>query len=169
MAATFAMALAIVIAFRLGAGPGERVSGALRTTARWSFTLFRLATVGRALATLFGERFQALAAHARDRGLSYASLISSTWDSWFGSTTTLSCMARESHCRIRPSSSLSGSSGRARSRFCPSNPSRRNSMPAPAGSSEPSESSTSPWLSSSTFTKVRLRTDSRTSQAMPRS
>lgn len=73
MAASFAVGIAIVIAFRLGAGPGDRVSGALRTTARWSFTLFWLATVGRALATLFGERFQALAAHARDLGLSYAS------------------------------------------------------------------------------------------------
>ncbi|HUN94626.1 MAG TPA: hypothetical protein VMU69_00115 [Bradyrhizobium sp.] len=73
MAASFVMALAIVIAFRLGASPGERVSGALRATARWSFTLFWLATVGGALATFFGERFQALAAHARDLGLSYAS------------------------------------------------------------------------------------------------
>jgi hypothetical protein len=73
MAASFAVALAIVIAFRLGAGAGERVSGALRATARWSFILFWLATVGRALAALFGERFEALAAHARDLGLSYAS------------------------------------------------------------------------------------------------
>lgn len=73
MAASFAVGLAIVIAFRLGAGPGERVSDALRATARWSFTLFWLATVSRALATLFGERFQGLAAHARDLGLSYAS------------------------------------------------------------------------------------------------
>src|ERR1700722_5004477 len=73
MAASFAVALAIVIAFGLGAGPGERVSGALRATARWSFILFWLASVGRALAALFGERFQALAAHARDLGLSYAS------------------------------------------------------------------------------------------------
>ena len=73
MVASFAVALAIVIVFRLGAGPGERVSGALQATARWSFTLFWLATVGRALATFFGERFQALAAHARDLGLSYAS------------------------------------------------------------------------------------------------
>jgi hypothetical protein len=73
MAASFAVALVIVVAFRLGTGPGERVSGALGATARWSFTLFWLASVGRALATLFGERFQALAAHARDLGLSYAS------------------------------------------------------------------------------------------------
>jgi hypothetical protein len=77
IAAPFAVALAIVIAVRLGAGPGERIGGALRATARWSFTLFWLATVGRALATLFGGRLggrlQALAGHARDLGLSYAS------------------------------------------------------------------------------------------------
>jgi hypothetical protein len=73
MVASFTMALVIVIAFRLGAGPGERVSGALRATARWSFSLFWLATSGRALAALFGGRFQTLAAHAVDLGLSYAS------------------------------------------------------------------------------------------------
>jgi len=73
IAAPFVVALAIVIAVRLGAGPSERIGGALRSTARWSFTLFWLATVGRALATLFGGRFQALAEHARDLGLSYAS------------------------------------------------------------------------------------------------
>jgi hypothetical protein len=73
IAAPFVVAVAIVLAVRLGAGPSERVTDALRATARWSFTLFWLATVGRALATLFGARFQALAAHARDLGLSYAS------------------------------------------------------------------------------------------------
>ena len=73
MAASFAVAFALVVAFRLGTGPGERVVGALRATARWSFTLFWLATTGRALATLGGDRFRALAAHARDLGLSYAS------------------------------------------------------------------------------------------------
>jgi len=73
MAASFTVAVALVIAFWLVMGPGERVAGALRATARWSFTLFWLATVGRALATLFGPRFRALAAHARDLGLSYAS------------------------------------------------------------------------------------------------
>jgi hypothetical protein len=73
IAASFAVALALVVVLRLGAGPGERVSGALRATARWSFCLFWLATVGRALATLFGERFQRLAEHARDLGLCYAS------------------------------------------------------------------------------------------------
>lgn len=73
MAGSFATALAIIVVCRLGAGPGERVAGALRTTARWSFLLFWLASVGRALMTVFGQRFQALAAHARDLGLSYAS------------------------------------------------------------------------------------------------
>jgi hypothetical protein len=73
MVASFAVAFAIAVEYRLEAGPGERVAGALRATARWSFTLFWLASVGRPLATLFGERFQALAAHARDFGLSYAS------------------------------------------------------------------------------------------------
>jgi len=73
MAGSFAVALALVVEYGLAAGAGERVSGALRATARWSFTLFWLASVGRALAILFGERFEALAAHARDLGLSYAS------------------------------------------------------------------------------------------------
>jgi hypothetical protein len=73
MAASFAVALAIIMEYRLAAGPGERVAGALRATARWSFLLFWLASVGHALAALFGERFRALAAHARDLGLSYAS------------------------------------------------------------------------------------------------
>jgi hypothetical protein len=73
MAVSFAVSLAIIMEYRLGAGPGERVSGALRATARWSFLLFWFASVGRALATLFGRRFQALAVHARDLGLSYAS------------------------------------------------------------------------------------------------
>jgi hypothetical protein len=73
MAGAFTLALVLVIAFRLGTGPGERVVGALRATGRWSFVLFWFATVGRALLTLFGERFQPLAAHARDLGLAYAS------------------------------------------------------------------------------------------------
>jgi len=73
MAAAFAVALAIIVEYRLSAAPGERVAGALRATARWSFLLFWLASVGRALVALFGERFRALAAHARDLGLSYAS------------------------------------------------------------------------------------------------
>jgi len=73
MAAAFAVALALVVGFRLGAGPGDRVVGGLGATGRWSFALFWLATVGRALLSLFGERFQWLATHARDLGLSYAS------------------------------------------------------------------------------------------------
>jgi hypothetical protein len=73
MAASFAVGVLIVIVIRLGAGPGERVTGALRATARWSFMLFWFATVGRALATLFGSRFQALARRGRELGLCYAS------------------------------------------------------------------------------------------------
>jgi hypothetical protein len=73
MAASFAVGLVIVVVIRLHAGPGERVAGALRVTARWSFTLFWLATVGRALFTLFGSRFQALAQRSRELGLCYAS------------------------------------------------------------------------------------------------
>jgi hypothetical protein len=73
MVASFAVALAIILVCRLAAGPGERVAGALRATARWSFLLFWLASVGRPLAALLGQRFQALAAHARDLGLCYAS------------------------------------------------------------------------------------------------
>jgi hypothetical protein len=73
MAGAFAVALALVVGFRLGTGPGERVTGALGATGRWSFALFWSATVGRALLSLFGEKFQWLAAHARDLGLSYAS------------------------------------------------------------------------------------------------
>jgi hypothetical protein len=72
MAAAFVVGLTIVIAFRLTAGPGERVAGALRATARWSFILFWLATVGRALHTLFGPKFRPLAERARDLGLCYA-------------------------------------------------------------------------------------------------
>lgn len=73
MAVAFAVALALVVGLRVVAGPGERVTGALGATGRWSFALFWLATVGRALLSLFGTKFQSLAAHARDLGLSYAS------------------------------------------------------------------------------------------------
>jgi hypothetical protein len=88
MAGAFAVALALVVAFRLMTGPGERVAGALGATGRWSFALFWLATVGRASLTLFG-RFQWLAAHARDLGLSYASahlvhLSLVVWIYWYG-------------------------------------------------------------------------------------
>jgi hypothetical protein len=54
-------------------GPGERVSMALRATARWSFLLFWLASAGPALTTLFGSRFLPLARRARDFGLAFAS------------------------------------------------------------------------------------------------
>jgi hypothetical protein len=73
MAAAFAVGLAIVLIIRWIEGPGERVSMALRATARWSFLLFWLASAGPALATLFGSRFLALAQRARDFGLAFAS------------------------------------------------------------------------------------------------
>jgi hypothetical protein len=73
MTASLAVALAITVLVRLVAGPGEWLVGALRATARWSFILFWLATVGGALSTLFGSRFRPLAQRARDLGLSYAS------------------------------------------------------------------------------------------------
>jgi hypothetical protein len=55
------------------AAPGDRLAAALRATARWSFVWFCSATIGGALATLFGPRFQALAGRARDLGLAFAS------------------------------------------------------------------------------------------------
>jgi len=73
MAASFGVALVIVIISRFGLGPGERVDAALRATARWSFLLFWLAYAGSALATVFGSRFQALAHRGRDFGLTFAS------------------------------------------------------------------------------------------------
>ena len=73
MAASFAVALAIVLIARGVAAPGDRVVLALRATARWSFVLFWLASTGSALLTLFGPRFQALARQARNLGLSFAS------------------------------------------------------------------------------------------------
>jgi hypothetical protein len=73
MALSFAVALAIVLVVRLGAAPGERLGTALRATARWSFLLFWPASAGDALATLFGERFKALARRGRDFGLAFAS------------------------------------------------------------------------------------------------
>jgi hypothetical protein len=59
MAASFGVALAIVIAIRFTAGPGERTESALRATGGWSFVLFWLATAGGALAALLGDRFRA--------------------------------------------------------------------------------------------------------------
>jgi hypothetical protein len=73
MAAAFAVGLAIMLVARWVEGPGERVSMALRATARWSFLLFWLASAGPALATLFGSRFLPLARRARDFGLAFAS------------------------------------------------------------------------------------------------
>jgi hypothetical protein len=73
MAAAFAVGLAIVLIARWVEGPGERVSMALRATARWSFLLFWLASAGSALTTLFGSRFLPLARRARDFGLAFAS------------------------------------------------------------------------------------------------
>jgi hypothetical protein len=74
MAASLGVALAIVLIVRVGVAPGDRVGMALRATARWSFVLFWLASVGGALAPLFGSRFQALARRGRDLGLAFASL-----------------------------------------------------------------------------------------------
>src|SRR3984957_16375658 len=73
MAAAFAVGLVIIMIARWVEGPGERVSVALRATARWSFLLFWLASAGPALATLFGPRFLPLARRARDFGLAFAS------------------------------------------------------------------------------------------------
>lgn len=73
MAASLIMALMIVLIARGMAPPGEKVTLALRATARWSFLLFWLASTGSALVTLFGPRFQALARQARNLGLSFAS------------------------------------------------------------------------------------------------
>lgn len=73
MAMSFCVALAIVLVIGLGVHSGHKLGLALRATARWSFLLFWLASAGGALATLFSPRFQALAQHARDFGLSFAS------------------------------------------------------------------------------------------------
>lgn len=53
--------------------PGERLSMALRVTARWSFLWFFLASSCGALARIFGSRFQSLAMRSRDFGLTFAS------------------------------------------------------------------------------------------------
>jgi hypothetical protein len=73
MILSFSIAALIAIEIRLTYGPSERMNTALRATARWSFVLFWLSTVGSALRTLLGTRFNRLAAHARDLGLSFAS------------------------------------------------------------------------------------------------
>jgi hypothetical protein len=73
MAATFGVALAIVIIVRMIEGPAQRLDTALRATARWSFLWFWLASSSSAMATLFGSNYQALAQRARDFGLAFAS------------------------------------------------------------------------------------------------
>ena len=72
MLASLGVALTVVLAVGLFA-PDHKLSLALRSTARWSFLLFWLASAGGALATLLGSRFSGLAARARDLGLSFAS------------------------------------------------------------------------------------------------
>jgi hypothetical protein len=73
MVCAFLIAALIAVEIRLTHAPRERMESALRATARWSFVLFWLATVGGALKTLFGDKFRFLAARARDLGLSFAS------------------------------------------------------------------------------------------------
>ncbi len=73
MAAALCVGLLIALMFRMHAPPTERVSGALRATARWSFLWFWLASTGSALTALFGSRFRPVAQHARDFGLAFAS------------------------------------------------------------------------------------------------
>jgi hypothetical protein len=72
MGAAIGVALMIVLAVALLV-PENRLSVALRSTARWSFLLFWLASAGGALVTLYGSKFSNLAARARDFGLSFAS------------------------------------------------------------------------------------------------
>jgi hypothetical protein len=73
MAGSLVVGLAIVMIVRMVATPGGKVGVALQATARWSFILFWLAYTGNALATLFGERFTAVARHCRDFALAFAS------------------------------------------------------------------------------------------------
>jgi hypothetical protein len=73
MAATFGVALAMVIIIRMIEGPAQRLDTALRATARWSFLWFWLASSSSAIATLFGSNYRALAQRARDFGLAFAS------------------------------------------------------------------------------------------------
>jgi hypothetical protein len=72
MAAAFVAGLAIAIAAYTVAVPSQRLSMALRGTARWSFLWFCLATYGGALATLFSSSFRGLARRGRDFGLAFA-------------------------------------------------------------------------------------------------
>jgi hypothetical protein len=73
MIAATAVSLAIVIVVYASAPSDAAIGLALRATARWSFILFWSASVGRALATLFGARFDPVAYRARELGLSFAS------------------------------------------------------------------------------------------------
>jgi hypothetical protein len=69
----FLVALALAVVMLVIFGVGERgTASALRLTARWSFLLFWSAYVGGAIAWLW-PRFNGLARHGRELGLSYAS------------------------------------------------------------------------------------------------
>jgi hypothetical protein len=73
MSAAFVIALVLAAIFLVIFGVGERGTAiALRATARWSFLLFWSAYAGSAIARLW-PRFNVLARHGRDLGLSYAS------------------------------------------------------------------------------------------------
>jgi hypothetical protein len=71
MASAFVVGLALAVTVYAVGTPAHRLGMALRTTARWSFLWFCLATYGGALTALFGSRFQALARHGRDFGLAF--------------------------------------------------------------------------------------------------
>jgi hypothetical protein len=103
MAAAFAVGLAIVMIARWVEGPGERVSLALRATARWSFLLFWLASSGPALARLFGPRLLPLARRTRDFGLAFASahLAHLGVVAWIYSTSVVGPLSRGAHRRRR--------------------------------------------------------------------
>ncbi len=73
MSLTLLVALILVLLTREFEPPGERLSTALRVTARWSFLWFFLASSSGALARIFGSRFQSLATRSRDFGLTFAS------------------------------------------------------------------------------------------------
>jgi hypothetical protein len=72
MSAAFCVALVLVLVIRLSVPLHDQLGMALRATARWSFLWFWLASTGRALAALFGTKFQAIALRARDFGLAFA-------------------------------------------------------------------------------------------------
>ncbi|HEX3846331.1 MAG TPA: hypothetical protein VHV81_03040 [Steroidobacteraceae bacterium] len=72
MLAALGGGLVIVLCVYYLGPPGDKLSTALRATARWSLLWFTLATTGSALTTLFGSRFERLAQRGRDFGLSFA-------------------------------------------------------------------------------------------------